>query len=400
MKARLRLRIRRYTTAAVGVLFAFALVVFPKNTFQASLEGVKLWFDVILPALFPFLVTAELLIRFGVIHWLGTLLEPVMYPLFRIPGAGAAALAMGLASGFPLGAKVTADLRRNQLISRVEAERLVSFANTASPLFIAGAVAVGMLGRPETALALLAAQYAATLAVGICMRFHGSFEQKHKPHNKTNALFNTRAKVDSFGSIFYEVVLNSFKSLIFIGGCITFFSVLARTLSVVGIIPLLARLTASVFGVLGINAELAGAAIAGILEIDIGIQAISMANATPIQQLVAVSAVIGWSGLSVHAQVAAMLQGTDISIKPYIVGRIIHAVCAGTAAALLYRPAGYLWESLSHTIPAIAGLGQACVSIPTVLFVSLAAAGLTTAVIVLLALFAVIVNRIVIFRIK
>ena len=94
-----------------------------------------------------------------------------MYPLFRIPGAGAAALAMGLASGFPLGAKVTADLRRNQLISRVEAERLVSFANTASPLFIAGAVAVGMLGRPETALALLAAQYAATLAVGFACVF-------------------------------------------------------------------------------------------------------------------------------------------------------------------------------------------------------------------------------------
>ena len=31
MKAGLRLRIRRYTTAAVGVLFAFALVVFPKT---------------------------------------------------------------------------------------------------------------------------------------------------------------------------------------------------------------------------------------------------------------------------------------------------------------------------------------------------------------------------------
>ena len=137
-----RQRIKAYLTAALVLVLALSLIVFPKETFQASLEGLNLWFGVVLPALLPFFVMAELLIHLGVIQFLGVFLEPVMYPLFRIPGVGAFAVALGLASGYPLGAKLTADLRRERLITQIEAERLVSFANTAGPLFIAGAVAV------------------------------------------------------------------------------------------------------------------------------------------------------------------------------------------------------------------------------------------------------------------
>ena len=38
----------------------------------------------------------------GVVHFLGVLLEPLMRPLFNVPGVGAFALSMGLAAGYPM----------------------------------------------------------------------------------------------------------------------------------------------------------------------------------------------------------------------------------------------------------------------------------------------------------
>ena len=57
----------------------------------------------------------------------------------------ALALLLGTISGYPVGARITADLRKNKLISKNEAERLVAFTNNSGPIFIAGAVATGML---------------------------------------------------------------------------------------------------------------------------------------------------------------------------------------------------------------------------------------------------------------
>ena len=126
---------RIYLTALIGFLLAAALVIFPQEAFAASLEGLKLWLEVVLPALLPFMVMARLLMEWGVVQFIGALLEPVMRPLFRIPGASAFAVALGLASGYPMGAKITAELRREELCTQIEAERLLCFANTAGPLY-------------------------------------------------------------------------------------------------------------------------------------------------------------------------------------------------------------------------------------------------------------------------
>ena len=88
-------------------------------------------------------ILSELLIGFGIVKFVGLLLEPFMRPIFRVPGVGGFVLAMGMASGNPAGAKLTARLRQDKQISRVEAERLVSFTNSSNPLFIFAAVAVG-----------------------------------------------------------------------------------------------------------------------------------------------------------------------------------------------------------------------------------------------------------------
>ena len=127
-------------TALITVIMTILIIIFSESAFQAALEALLVWWEVVFPSLLPFFIIAELLMGLGVVHFLGTLLEPLMRPVFKVPGVGAFAMSMGLASGYPIGAKITANLRRNKLCTKVEAERLISFTNTADPLFMVGAV--------------------------------------------------------------------------------------------------------------------------------------------------------------------------------------------------------------------------------------------------------------------
>ena len=400
-----------YLNALLALVFSLTLIIFPEEAFAASLEGLRLWAQVVLPALLPFFVMAELLMGFGVVHFIGTLLEPIMQPIFKIPGVGAFAVAIGLASGYPIGAKITGQLRRKKLCSQIEAERLISFANTADPLFIAGAVAVGMFNMPELSVVLLLAHYLSAVIVGFFMRFHKNGEL---PINKQDdilpkslisraktALVNARVSDGRpFGSLLSDAILDTFKSLFFVGGCIVMFAVLSRLFEISGITSLVSNLVFSLLSFTDISRDIINAIISGFFEIDIGAQAISVATAPLNQKMMAVSAIIGWSGLSVHAQVAAMIHGTDIRIKPYITARIFHAIFAGVLTVILLRPAQVIWHKFKIVIPVFYHIPSAKFTFSSILTASTKTAFLVTLTLIIIGLILSLVNRIVLFWVR
>ncbi|HHP50677.1 MAG TPA: hypothetical protein ENM97_02100 [Moorella mulderi] len=146
-------------------------MAFPQPVFQAALRGLETWWDIVLLVLFPFLVISQLFWGLGLVHFLGVMLEPLMRPLFKVPGSGSVVMAMGYSTGAPVSALLTAQLRQKGMLTRVEGERLMSFTSNASPLFMMGAVAVGMLQQPHLGPLLAGAHYGANLLVGLLMRF-------------------------------------------------------------------------------------------------------------------------------------------------------------------------------------------------------------------------------------
>lgn len=350
-----------YFAGFFTLLITLALITYPEASFQASKDGFQLWIDVVLPAILPFLVMAELMIGLGVVNLLGTLLEPIMQPLFKVPGAGAFAVALGLASGYPIGAKISGQLRRNQLCTQVEGERIMSFSHTAGPLFMAGAVAVGMFGMPEIAIILLGSHYLAAICVGLLMRFHHDKEEVKEPKQRSSDHILTRAlqsmetakQADGrhLGTLIKDAITNAFSAIFFIGGCIIMFAILIRLLEISGIIATLAKFLGLGASLFGLNQDLITGLIKGILEIDMGAYAVAQTNAPLIQKLVITSVVIAWSGLSVHTQVAAMIQGTDLRMKPYIIARLIHGTLAGIFTAILFKPVQSIMSNLAGSIP-------------------------------------------------
>lgn len=104
--------------AVLLLSFTAAVITHPQESFDASKSGLAMWWEVVFPSLLPFFILSELLIGFGVVRFVGLLLEPFMRPVFRVPGVGGFVLAMGMASGNPAGAKLTSRLRQERQISR------------------------------------------------------------------------------------------------------------------------------------------------------------------------------------------------------------------------------------------------------------------------------------------
>ncbi len=347
-----------YVMAFCVIFLTVSMVRFPKEAYEAAVAGLHIWWDIVFPALLPFFVLSQILIGLGVVHMMGVFLEPVMRPLFNVPGAGSFVMAMGLASGFPIGAVLTAELRTKNLCNRVESERLISFSNTADPLFMIGAVAVGMLGYPQAGLTIVLAHYLSSLTLGFLMRFYRRSEAP-SPDQATRrgpliaramqALVEARERDGRpIGRLMGEAIQKSIETLLLVGGFIILLSVVIRILDLMGLVAILGKGMGTLLELVGLSPALAVPLVSGFFEIDLGCQAAaSVAGAAMGEKLIALGMIIAWSGLSVHCQVASIIARTDLRIAPYLGARAIHALIAGAYTALLLGPAGALFSSLA-----------------------------------------------------
>ncbi|MFQ3545860.1 sporulation integral membrane protein YlbJ [Halobacillus rhizosphaerae] len=348
-----RLKTLFLTTLSLGL--TFALIFFPKEALTASLRGLNLWWEIVFPALLPFFITAELLIGFGVVHGLGALCERVMRPLFNVPGAGGFVWVMGMASGYPSGAKWTVDLRKSGQVTRIEAERLVAFTNASSPLFLFGAVAVGFFHNSSLGLLLALSHYGGNFIIGVLMRFYKRKEDKvseEAPPASLRRVFETmhssRLKDGrTIGRLMGDSVIKSVDTLLMVGGFIMLFSVITELIKQTGAIHLFTywlQFTA-------LPASFHIPLIAGLLEMTTGIGAVTSTNNSLLAQLILVSFILGFHGLSIQAQIASILADSDIRFKPYAFARLAHGAIAAMLMVILYHFYGPSHALQTTTLP-------------------------------------------------
>lgn len=329
-------------------VMAGSLISFPKESFEASIRGLNMWWEVVFPSLLPFFIVSEMLIGFGVVKFLGVLLEPLMRPLFKVPGVGGFVWAMGMASGNPAGAKLTARLRQEGQLTKIEAERLVSFTSSSNPLFIFGAVSVGFFHNPHLGIILALAHYLGNICVGIIMRFYGKNDVEVPADRRKvfylrsafAALHQTRIKDNRpIGKLLGDAVTSSIQTLLMIGGFIILFSVVNELLYQLHITAFLAHLVEILLSALSLPKTLSVPLISGLFEMTLGSKLTSQAHgATLLEQIMITSFILGFGGFSVQAQVASLLAQTDIRFQPFFFARIIHGITAAFLVLLLWEP--------------------------------------------------------------
>lgn len=351
-------------TALVALFIIMLMTIFPTETLQSSLRGLSIWWEVLFPALFPFFVISELLLGFGIVHFFGKLLDPLMRPLFRLPGIGGFVVTMGYISGYPVGARLTSQLWAQRLITRAEGERLVAFTTTSDPIFLIGAVSVGFFQNVAVAPILGAAHYGGGLLIGLLMRFHDrneklgvassgdSINRALFPDRNSRRLSQSRMTIAlkamhearlldgrGMGRLLQDSVESALKLMIVVGGLVVFFSVVMEMLTHAGILEALAEMLRLLFGWCGLPASLADSVIFGLFEVTLGAREAGTAGTGLMHQVAIAAWVLSWGGLSVHAQIASLLSRTNLRYKPLLLARLLHGFIA---MGLVYALWGWL----------------------------------------------------------
>lgn len=324
--------LRENLLSIIFVLFTISLVVFSKSNLSAAKAGLALWANSVVPSLFPFFIATELLSYTNVIPMLGKYLNFLMRPLFNVPGEGSFPFIMGIISGYPTGAKIVSKFKNEGICTSIEAERLLAFTNNSGPLFIIGTVGISLFGNTQIGILLLLTHILACITVGILFRFW-----KNDKHYKLSSIHNssfsssTSSSLSSLGSILGSSISTATRTVVIIGGFVVLFSVIISIINSSGILFLLCKLVNPILVTLNISPEFSSGLISGIIELTNGVSIITSISVKAISTNIILCAfLLGFGGISVILQVFSIVSESNISIKPYIIGKLLQ----GTFAAL------------------------------------------------------------------
>lgn len=332
-----------------------ALMFFPQESMQAARDGLTLCYNVIIPSLFPFFVLSSLVVELGLAGYLGRALEGIMRPLFNVSGSCATAFALGFIGGYPVGAKTAISLYENGMCTKTEAERLLSFCNNSGPAFILGVVGAGVFGSSKVGVLLYLAHAAASICIGILFRFYKA-GKSGKGETKTAPKFHAQR----FTVAFTDSIKSSFLSTLNICAFVVFFTVVIRMLFLSGILSGVANALGFLLAPLGFTTEWAERLLTGFIEISSGVWTLSGSGALA-GRLSMAAFMLGWAGVSVHCQVLSFIGGSGLSVRTYIIGKMLH----GGLSALFI---GVLFRIFPFELPASAYLAEQVASLATLDF--------------------------------
>ncbi len=300
-------KLKIYLYSFLAVSLTAVTLTFPADCLALALKGLTLWFERMIPTLFPFMVLSGIMIRMELTGAFVKALKPVMGSLFRVRDACLYGIVIGFLCGFPMGAHVAAQLYKQKQISRQEAAFLLSFCNNIGPVYFLSFV-LPTLSLKASVFALFG-MYGLPLLYGLFLRY----TLFAKGLRRESSLDLQAGKASGAGRncsllrALDESVYTSLSGIAKLGGYMIFFNLLF-------ILPVLgARLLA----LSPSKTELFTGGIGALLEITGGIGILG--DRAPYLVL----CILPFGGLSCIAQTYSMIGDTDLSIGEYVMHKMI-----------------------------------------------------------------------------
>lgn len=320
------IKLKQLVLPSILIAFTGALVIFSKTNLVSAKNGLVLWVNSIVPTLFPFFVATELLSHTNFTYYLGKVLNKVMKPVFNVRGEGSFAFIMGILSGYPMGAKIAANFRENNICSKEECERLLSFTNNSGPLFIIGTVGISMFGNSTIGFLLLVTHLLASITVGFIFRFWKYNSDSKSNKHSSSVPYNNDISLSNLGGVIGSSITSSINTILLIGGFVVLFSVIISILQTSHLLELTCSCIEPLFNILHIPSSFTSGFVSGILELTNGLSVICNIPEKKLSiNIIIASFLLGLGGLSILLQVWSTISKTDLSIKPYFYGKLLHA---------------------------------------------------------------------------
>ena len=302
------------------LLCGAGLLCYSKAVSASMTQALKLCVQVLLPSLFPFFVLSSMFISTGVIQRLSTRLEKPFQWLFGLPGSFGAALLLGAAGGYPVGAKTIATLYQQGQCSKRDAEKALRFCNNAGPAFLISAVGASLLQDPHAGLNLYAVHVLSALIIGFIYR-------KNTDHVKYNGITADHMRSTATISLFSRAVTDAFSSFLNVSAFVLIFSVISTMLQQLPLIDSLHYLPGG--GILWYGL------LAGFLELTSGVACLTQGVLPSSILLPALSFLCGWGGCSVQFQTISLLHDAGLSCRQYLKSKLLQGILAALITGMI-----------------------------------------------------------------
>ena len=190
---------------------------------------------------------------------------------------------------------------------------------------------LGMFFSPAIGLILFVTHILSCLTVGFLFRWWGKSKEK-KYRNSDYTIEDSALSFCNLGEVLSKSIISSINTVLMIGGFVVLFSIIISILRTSHILSAFVNL----LSIVGVPDFLSMGLISGFIEVTNGVSFISSLTSCDIHfQLILASSILGFGGFSVLLQVLSITSKSNISIKPYLYGKLLQACFAGLYTYLI-----------------------------------------------------------------
>ena len=279
---------------------------FSKEMSGYVISGMELAVNSVIPSSFPFMLISDFYTHYGTPELLGGV-GRFMCRLFGISDSLLTAFICGNVGGFPIGAKMTAEIYAAGACEKCDAERLIPLASNPSCAFILGGVGLGMYRDLKIGIILLVSVWTSMLICSFISRTNTIKYQYHGDISRQNYSFVTSVKQSGMS-------------------CISLIAFISAFSVAVGIVKN------------HVKSSILSTSIITLLEVTNALKIFSNSTLlSPSIKLALSGFSLGFGGISVMMQSAVFLDGTDLGMRKYVMIKLTQGVLCGAIATLLYR---------------------------------------------------------------
>ncbi len=297
-------------------LFLFIIIIsffllYPKDAFLASSHGILLWFEQILPTLLPFSILSNIILSSNLFEAVQRFMKRKKFSLGSISPEEWFIIICGFLFGFPIGSKLTADVYQRGLISYDRAQTLCAFTNNLSPVFVSGFVCNSQFGQPAWIIPTYAVLYGPPFLIGIFFLVRNK-QTTIVAHKKSASRFQIDMQILDAG------IINGFETLIKLCGYIVIFSLVVSILTYCRFLPSFVRML-----------------LIGNTEVTNGISVLSNYICNTDIKFILMIQFLAFGGVSGIAQTSSMILPAKLSIKKYVIEKMIFVFCSTILATVM-----------------------------------------------------------------
>ena len=289
------------------LLFVYFLAS-PTPARESVKSALSLCAYALIPALFPTAVTVNIINSSGLSDMIAYTFGRPLSKALSIKREAVSAVIMSFAGGFPIGAICTRRLYSEGLLTKSEAERLLTFTGVASPAFCIGVIGNSLYGDVGFGIRMYIYQASAALLTAVATG-------KCRNDDKISA---PRLCRSSLSEVLTAAVTEGGLTMLKVCSFTVFFAVIGDAVC-------------SIAG--HYSGNVVSALCASLCELTLASKRCALIGGRLGKALCGFA--VGFSGLSVHMQTASVMSGSGVCLTKYHISKVLHGAFSAAAAALL-----------------------------------------------------------------